>query len=203
MQKWRQSMFANPATWYGLAGIGLLATSLWVPWATAARTARIERRADDIATLLLEASLPFVDDLDEASTSAVLARFHRLASRDGLIVSDVEVVDPLPGTLLSLRNKHYVFHFAEAPLPEGRTKERGAVSPREVMAWPIDENGPGHCAFFHPDDGPRAFTRNLTAKYTGLDSRRPLAGSAHPTSQHFSDVTTFYRSADDERWILY
>lgn len=196
-------MFANPATWYGLAGLALLGTSLWVPWATAARTARIERRADDIAMLLLEAAVPFVDDLDATSAKVVFARFLRLAIRDGLIVSDLEPADTLPGTLLVLRNKHYAFHLAAAPLPDGTVVERGAVPPREVMAWPIDENGPGHCAFFHPDDGPRAFTRNLTAKHSGLGDRRPRPGAAYPASQHFADVTTFYRSGDDERWILY
>ena len=203
MQKWRQSRFANPATWYLIAGFALLVISLWVPWATAERTARIERRADDIAALLIEAANAFPDDLDAADARVVFARFLRLAARDRIIVSDLEPIEPpLPGTLLLLQNKHYAFHLAVSPPPQDEVVGPDTMSAREVMAWPLTATGPAHCAFFHPDDGPRAFTRNLNAGYADLGDKRPLPGRSHPVPR-VREIASYYRSADDERWILY
>jgi hypothetical protein len=77
------------------------------------------------------------------------------------------------------------------------------VSAYECLAWPLSEVGPGHGVFFHPDDAPRAYTRNLTAGYWGLGTHRPLPGQCHRLVGEVSSGRGYYRSAGDERWILY
>lgn len=204
MQNWRRTHFGNPATWFLLLGVAMLGATLWVPWFTAERTARIERRADAIAELLLAAARDFDGAIDEADAQIVHARFLRLALRDQLHTADLEVHEPpLPGTVLTMVNKHYGFHLAVSPLEANVIAGRGTQPAREVMAWPLTSTGPGHCAFFHPDDAPRAYSRNLAAGYAGLGSRRPIPGRSHRRPHGLAEVTSYYRSFDDERWILY
>lgn len=203
MSSWRPSSFRNPATWYLLLGIGLLGMSLWVPWFTAERTARIERRADAIAEAMVEAEREFAGAA-APDPDVLHARFVRLALRDGLHLLDLEMrTPPLPGTLLTLESKHYAFHLAASPAAANVLVGRGTVPAFEAMAWPLSATGPGHCAFFHPDDAPRAYSRNLAASYTGLGDRRPTPGQSHRRPHGLLEITSYYRGFDDERWILF
>lgn len=202
MQNWRRRGIGTPAGWYTAIGVLLLAGSIWVPFLTAERTARVEQRADAIASRLLAASRVVVGPLDGPAVEIVLARFHGLALRDGIHTNDLERIDPpLPDTLLTLRNKHYAFHLAVSPPDPTAIVGRDTEPAYEVLAWPMDVVGPGHSAFLHCDDAPPAFTRNLSAGYVGLGSRRPAPGRSHrrPSSV---EIAAFYRSYDDERWIL-
>ena len=204
MQEWRQSRWRNPAAWFTLIGLLLLAVSIWVPFQTAARTARTEQRADQIATLLLEVVRDFGGELDAATVEIMLARFHRLARRDGVYVTDLELVEPpLPDTVLLLQNKHYAFQVAVSPPDPRATVGAGALPALEVVAWPLTAVGPGHSVFFHPDNAPRAYTRNLAAGYAGLLQRRPTPGKGHRRSTQTMETAGSYRGFDDERWILY
>jgi hypothetical protein len=144
-----------------------------------------------------------VGALDARSIEVVLARFHRLALRDQVHINDLEVVDPpLPGTLLTLTNKHYAFHLAVSPPEATEIVGRDTEPAYEVIAWPLSAVGPGHSAFLACDDAPRAYTRNLTAGYVGLQSRRPQPGRSHRRASGV-DTARFYRSFDDERWIVF
>ena len=200
----RRVGFRDPATYYALLGVALIAASLWLPWATAARTARVEMRADRIAALLAEAGRSLPPDAGPADVDHVWARLQALAAADGVFFADVERIEPpLPGTLIAFTNKHYAFHLARSPLPG---PEPVAVDVDELaleaLAWPRDEIGPGHAVYFHPDDAPRAYTRNLTGGVAGLGDKRPEPGSAHRVRTLF-ETPWSYRSAADERWILY
>lgn len=205
MQDWRRSRWANPARWYTVAGLAALGLSLWLPWMTAARTARVEQRADRIAELLLRAARDRSEPAEEAGLQFVLARFHGLAAAEGVFVSDLERVEPAPpGTLLCLTNKHYAFQLAATPLPPNQVPGRDSVAAVEVIAWPLTATGPGHSAYFHPEDGPRAYSRNLYASYAGLGGRRPQPGSSHrPLRRQGDELPGWYRGADDERWIVF
>ncbi|MBX3464112.1 MAG: hypothetical protein KF830_13140 [Planctomycetes bacterium] len=204
MQKWRRRGIGTPAGWYTLLGVLLLAGSLQVPLLTAERTARVEQRAEQIAGLLLAATLDLRGPLDAWSAELALARFHQLALRDQVHVTDLEPVEPAPpDTLLALRNKHYAFHLAVSPPDPAAPAVRGGEPAYEAMAWPLEPGGPGHSAFLHADDAPRAYSRNLNAGYLGLAERRPRPGRSHRRATTGLEGRHFYRSLDDERWIVF
>jgi hypothetical protein len=190
--------------WYLVAGAGLIVFSVWLPWLAAARTTRVERRAERIASLLLIASRELPPADLAADGDLLQGRFWRLCGASGEHVDDLEVVvPPLPGTLLVLRNKHYAFQLAMAPIPPDAVVARDAVPTREVLAWPLAATGPGHCVFFHAEATPRAYTRNLTANYRGLGAYRPPPGAAQAPVVSGSMPAHSYRARGDERWILY
>lgn len=202
MQQWRHPRLANPANWFLLLGLCLLGLSLWIPWFTATRTARVEMRADQIAELLLEATHGLDCRLDAAGLDVVQARFAALCAAQGVFTADLEPVEPRwPDTLLSLANKHYAFQLANSPPPPRALASRDAIPALEVVAWPLTATGPGHSAFFHPDNAPRAYTRNKAASYEGA-ARRPLPGQCHRPGEG-SVSGQFYRSVVDERWLHY
>lgn len=192
----------NPATWYTAIGVGLLGVSLWLPWASASRTARVEERADAIADALLQAARGDALSGDAAALDRVLARFHALGEARAVFVADLERQEAPADTLLLLTNKHYAFQLAVSLLPQQEHAGRDAVPALEVVAWPLSRVGPGHCAFFHPENAPRAYTRNLAAGYAGTGGRRPLPGRCHRDASS-PDSPSQYRSYDDERWLLY
>ena len=203
MQNWRRRGIGTPAGWYTLVGIVMLGVSIWVPFLTAARTARVELRADRIASLLLEASLTVAGPIGDDDVDFVLARFHALALRDGVHTADLERVEPpLADTLLTLENKHYAFHLAVSPPHATAVPGEGTDPAYEVMAWPREKVGPAHTAFFDPDDAPPAFTRNLNRNYHGFGAERPSPGRSHRHPSNVVDTRAFYRSIDDERWIV-
>lgn len=204
MQEWRPSRLGNPATWYTIVGVIMLGVSIWVPFLTAERTARVEQRAEQIAARLIEAvqSLPY--GLDDTALEVALARFYALAARDGVFINDLEVLEPaLPATLLTLQNKHYAFHLAISPPDPAAIVGSDAQPDYEVVAWPLSSVGPGHCVFFCPDNAARAYTRNLSAGYAGLGAHRPSPGRCHRRPAQGLQSMTSYRAIDDERWILY
>ena len=71
-----------------------------------------------------------------------------------------------------------------------------------MTAWPLSSVGPGHCAFFYPENAERAYTRNLRSEYAGLD-RRPAPGRSHRRPGATSRRFDTYTSDDDERWIYF
>lgn len=207
MSEWQRPGWSNPAAWYVVAGLILLAVSFWIPWASASRTTRIELRADEVAGLLQTAlrevtGIDGGDGFDAATGEIVLARAFRLGLARGAYVSDVEFVDPRPaGVLLALRSRHYAFQVTESPpAPNDRTG-RGAVPALEVTAWPLRNGGPGHCSFFYPDNAARAYSRNLRQSYAGFD-HRPPPGKSH-RRQDADRTPANYSSFDDELWLEY
>ena len=204
MQGSRRGGWIDPATWYLLAGVVLIGATLWLPWYTAARTARVELRADRIAELLLTATRglpapPTADDLE-----SVLARFFALANADGVFLADLErVAAPAPEVLLALQNKHYAIQLALAPADPTATVGRDTVPALEVLAWPLGIAGPGHSVYYHAQDAPRAYTRNLGSGFHGWQERRPLPGAGQRRAVTTVDTPSYYRSANDERWIHY
>lgn len=202
MQQWRHPRLANPANWFLLLGGGLLALSLWIPWFTAVRTARVENRADQITGLLLEAATGLECPLDAAGLEIVMARFQALAAAQGAHLADLERIEPAwPGALLALTSKHYAYQLAISPPPVRSLPSRDSTPALETMAWPLSAVGPGHSVFFHPENAPRAYTRNKAAGFEGL-TLRPAAGEAHRPGEG-SVSANYYRSARDERWIHY
>jgi hypothetical protein len=193
----------NPSAWYLLGGLVLLAASIWVPFATADRTARVELRADRICQSLLATVRSFGQQIEPGDLDIVHARFLRQALADGAFVADLERVDPAPGTLLMLRSKHYAFHLAVSAPDAKATVGDGTEPACEVAAWPLAANGPAHTAFFLPDGAPRAFTRNLAAGYVGTEERRLMPSRAHRAPGAANESPHAYRGYDDERWLLY
>lgn len=211
MTEWRSTRFRNPAAWYVLLGTLLLLFSLWVPWLSASRTARTEGRADETAAALLDASLQLEPPFDEATAQILLARFYLLAESRGVRTKDIERLEPPsdePGTWLLLRNKHYLFRVGASPVP---TKQaRGArISPRavpaiEVIAWPLARVGPGHSAFFYPENAEAAYTRNLRKSYAGTGPEaRPEPGAGHRRATNSEPGRDVYPGVDGERWLLF
>jgi hypothetical protein len=196
----RRRAYRNPANSYLVLGLLLLAGSLYVPYLTASRTARVEGRAEAIADRLREAVAMVPRELDAVDAATVLARFRALAERDQVPTGDLdELVPPLPGTLLTLRNKHYCFHLAISPPDPKEPVGRDTEPAYEVMAWPRSALGPGHSVFFHAQNSIPAYTRNLAKGYAEERGRRPAPGCAQRLE--LGDRTTSYRGVDDERWI--
>ena len=201
----RRSVWRNPANWYLAASLSLLGGSVLVPMLAAQRTARVESRAEQIAQLLAEAARDFPTGIATHDLPIVMARFAALAARPGgPFVDDLQPIDPpLPGTLLTLRNKHYAFHLAESPPDPKEIVRRDTLPSYEVMAWPESLIGPAHSAFFRPDNALPAYTRNLAMGYVGFGRERPLPGRSHQRTGPSFEATASYRSYDDERWIVY
>ena len=204
MTEWRRSRWANPAGWYTTIGLFLLAFSLWIPWLSASRTARVERRANGLAEALLDATAGFELPLDEADLHAIQARFYALADSRGERTKDVERMESPPeGTLLCLVNKHYAFQLAESPPDVNQQAGRRTMPAVEVIAWPQSGIGPGHCAFFYPENAARAYTRNLRAKYAGFEEYRPEPGGPHRRPGLGSRRSSQYPGRDNERWLIF
>lgn len=201
----RPGFWHNPVRWYLLGGTGLLGLSVWLPWFTAARTARVEMRAEHVGELLLEAVANQPLGLDAAAVEHVWARFQALALAHDAFLGDLERVEPpLPDTLLTLRSKHYAFHLAATPPEAGAPVGRDTVPALEVMAWPLEVVGPAHSVYLYAENAPRAYTRNLASGYHGLDNDRPPPGvGQRRVTGNFFDRARSYRAASDERWILY
>lgn len=205
MSDWRRSPFGNPAAWYTSIGILLLAFSLWIPWLSASRTARVETRGDELASALLDATLGMPLPLDEADLQVVMARFFVTAASRGVRTKGVVLVEPPPdGALLCLSNKHYYFQLSEAPPDATSRPGKGTAASLEVVAWPISTLSAGHCVYFYPQDAARAYSRNLRRGYRGLeDDYRPLPGGAHRRPGGNTPRKSQYPGVDDERWIVY
>lgn len=205
MNEWRRTRFRNPAAWYTTMGILLLAFSLWIPWLSASRTARVESRGDRLANALIDATEGFLLPLDEGDLQVVLARFYLTAASRGVRIQEVERVEPPPeGSLLYLTNKHYGFQLSETPPDPTSRPGKNTVASLEVVAWPLSATSPGHCVYFYPQDASRAYSRNLRRGYRGLEENyRPLPGGCHRRPGGGGDSKGQYPGVDDERWIVY
>lgn len=204
MRSSRRDGFVDPMLWYLVAGLVLLAASLWMPWFTAARTARAELRADRLSELLLRAVEGTAATGAEPDPEHVLAVFFALAAADGVFLADVErLAPPAPEIVLALINKHYAFQLAPSPIDPTATVGRGTTPSFEVTAWPLGVAGPGHSVYFQAEDAPRAYTRNLTCGFHGLGERRPPPGAGQRRDGGAFDTPSSYRSNSDERWMLY
>ena len=205
MNEWRRSRFGNPATWLTVIGSGVLAFTLTIPWLSAARTTRVENRADGVASALLEASEGFSAPLSETDTQCLLARFYLVAACREVRTNEVERIEsPSGDVLLSLTNKHYAFQLTQSPIDATARATSKAVAALEVLAWPLSSVGPGHCVFFYPEDASRSYSRNLRASYAGLaDETRPAPGAAHRRPGLGSLKRSQYPGNDNERWIIY
>ena len=199
----------NPATWYTVLGIVLLAATFWIPITTANRTARVEGRADALAeVLLLEAmaSAP-LDFQDPATAAMIYGRLVRRAATQNIYVDDLELLPAQPDIqAITLRNKHYVVQLRPSPQAAPNTLQDQELPPEslplEVLAWPVRSNGPGHGAFFYPEDAEPAFTRNLQFGYHGLEPPHwPRPGHTHRRPD--ANDPWHYRDFDDERWLLH
>lgn len=201
MQQRLRSGAFNPANWYLTLGLGLLGATLWLPWWTAQRTARIERRADQISQQLLEAASDLLVPIDDTTVEFVFARLHAGAEAGDVLIADLERQEPLHGALLTLRNKHYLFGlFPAEPEPNQRIGT-GSVPALEAYAWPASQLGPGHSAFFAAEDAPRSFTRNLARDYHGAEVAPSRSSGQRPVRG--ADLGGSYRGLDDERWLLH
>lgn len=199
----------NPATWYAALGTALLAATFWIPITTANRTARVEGRADALAeALLVEAMAVAPVDFDDPATAAMLyGRLVRRALAEGVYANDLELLPAQRDVrAITLRNKHYVVQLRPSPEAAPTTLEDQDLPPEslplEVLAWPVRSNGPGHGAFFYPEDAEPAFTRNLQFGYHGLEPPSwPRPGHTHRRPD--ADDPWHYRDFDDERWLLH
>jgi hypothetical protein len=182
----------------------LLGFSLYVPWLSASRTARVEQRADLLAAALLDASAGFELPLDEADREGVLGRFFALAESRGVYTRDLERhPSPPEDAQLCLVNKHYLLQLTESPPGANQRAGEDAAAAFEVTAWPMSGAGPGHCAFFYPENAARAYTRNLRANYAGTQDQRLHPGAAHRAIGASGRLTKTYTGADNERWVLF
>ncbi|MFK7740959.1 MAG: hypothetical protein AB8H80_11610 [Planctomycetota bacterium] len=213
MTEWRRTRFRNPAGWLVFVGVLLLAFSLWVPWLSASRTARTERRADRLAEVLLDATQGFEPPFDGFALEAILARFFLLAEQRGVRSKDIvraaaEAAAADGGAedagWLLLQNKHYAFRLGPSPASVRETPSREAVPAMEVLAWPLRRAGPGHATFFYPENARRAFTRNLRNGYAGLaPESSPAAAAGHRRTGFTGHRQAIYPGNDNERWLTY
>lgn len=204
MTEWRRNRWANPAAYYVFGGLLLLAFTLWAPWLSASRTARVERRADAIAEALLEASHGFTPPYDATQTAAIAGRCFAHAASRGEYVKDLELVTPAGEDVwLCLQNRHYVFQLTSSPPAVDQRPGKNTAPAVEVTAWPRDGIGPGHCVFFYPENATRAYTRNLRAAYAGLEENPPSPAAAHRRPGLGSRRLTPYPGRDNERWLIF
>lgn len=204
MSEWRRSGWWSPARWYTVLGFAVLVFSLWLPWLSASRTTRVENRADGLAECLLEVASEFPMPIDEADKQCILARFFALAVARGLRTSRIERIEPAPeDVLLCLENKHYTFQLSVSPPDAQQQPGKGTVPAIEVIAWPSTAVGPGHGAFFYPENAERAYTRNLRKSYHGRGDDRPKPGAAHRRPGLGSGRPMQYTGDDGEHWKLF
>ncbi|MCA8944213.1 MAG: hypothetical protein KDB80_16730 [Planctomycetes bacterium] len=199
----------NSLVW---VGVGLVALSLIVPARSAERTARVETRAEEAARTLLAVAQEMepidLDDLDaarrlESRFRAACAEWH------GHPESYLPHLHECPSELsdvscMMFESKHYCLMLTRSPIPidSGVQPDR---YPFEVYAWPLSLSPPGHTAFFVPEIGDPAFSRNKMRQYVGWKEDRrghralPRPGCGIPRNEVEEGA---YRGRDDERWIL-
>lgn len=196
----------NALVW---TGVGLLVISLVVPGETAARAAKVETRAEEAARALLEtaiASEPL--DLSSPDAAPLLVEAFRATIERNYGHPDSYRPDPRerPAALANVEcavfeSKHYCLMLTRRPTAAEATDRR----PFEVYAWPRTLRPPGHTAFYVPEVGAPAFTRNKMHQYVGWEEDRrgkrllPRPGAGRPRQEARDGA---YRGNDDERWLL-
>lgn len=188
--------------WHLALGTALIAASLGLPWWSAERTARAETRAGQIVALLLEAGHEVGRD-GPPDPDVAFARLLMLARARDVFFGDLEAAAADDEAWLVATNKHYAFRLAPIAADAEARSAPDATPGVAALAWPLAAAGPAHGMFYAPEDGPRAYTRNLTHNAYGFGDRRPGARSGRQRAGNAFDTRIAYRGADDERWLLY
>jgi hypothetical protein len=131
------------------------------------------------------------------------ARLHALGAARGAFLADLQPPTTLDGAWLALANKHYAFRLAPIAQDPAARAAPDAAPGCEALAWPLSATGPGHAMFYAPEDGPRAYTRNLAHGHFGFDARRPAADTGRRRAASTFDTRLSYRSRGEDRWILH
>ncbi len=199
----RAPNLANVLIVVGLVG---LAATFFEPHLSARRVARVESRALEVAQALSSVAVEFqpLDLTSPADRALLLESLRSRCSSLGQPTSDLpELVgdDRWP----TFGNKHYLFRVVRAPVPATRPDDWNPDTPQplEVYAWPRSLLPPGRSAFYFPESGPPAYTRNLAADYNGIDHAPPPGAGQPATGEEPAPDGGSYRSRDqDERWLL-
>ena len=188
---------ANALVVLGLIALGV---SAYLPIASAERVARVESRARVVCDALLVAALEEPPILPGDDLATLTERVRATCSELGIPESDLPTLDE-SGPFPVYRTKHYVFRVVDAPRDPVRAGH-AARRPIEVYGWPDTLLPPGRSAFFVPEAGWSAYSRNLSAKYKGFDPA-PLGGVGAPRSRTGSNApASDYRARNNERWLL-
>ena len=201
-----------------LIGLGGLGFGVWLPYGTADRVYRIEKRVSLYVGEFVKAleQRESVDWSDDDARDEFLAEVN---ASSGLVDPESSLhlrVTPTPPHLnqcFIFSGKHYYYLVANTPqkiLGQEKTIERpgsppvkvndpslAKSAPFEVYAWPKDLEQDGRTVFFAATDGSPAFNRNLDGIYVGLD-RTPTPGAARIDKQDYEDA---YHGIDRQRWL--
>ncbi len=198
----------SPATWFLLAGLGLLVATIYLTVRTAQRTARTEERGDRLAELLLDVgqAIAPIDWQSGWQRQHLLARLLTTALARDVFVQDLELDPARSQDEFVCRNKHYTIVLRPSPHTDSHTTTAAGTGvgddALEAMAWPNETSSPGHAVFFYPGDAEAAYSRNLQYAYADRDvEARPLPGRAHRRDDATRRLWD-YRGFDDERWLL-
>lgn len=197
-----QTGVVGPMAWHLGAGLVLIGASLALPWWSAERTARAELRASRIADCLLEVGQALARD-GEPDPDVACARLFALGEARDAFLADLQPVPSSAGVWLALANKHYAFRLAPIAQDPAARAAPDAAPGCEALAWPLAAAGPGHAMFYAPEDGSRAYTRNLEHGHFGFDDLRPGPETGRRRNGSAFDTRLSYRSRGDERWILH
>ena len=187
-----------------LLGLVTLGISCCVPSWSAARVARVENRALEVAEEVLAlVRRDGIDPLhDPARRDAWLATLRAGCEHRDQPLGDLPDFERgAPEANPTLGNRHYLFRVLARPTANDSAAPNDGAQVLEVFAWPRNLLPPGRSVFCLGEDGHRAFTRNLIASFAGLDAPPP-PGAALPRTDEVDPETGSYRSADDERWLL-
>jgi hypothetical protein len=192
----------GPMAWHLGVGLALIGASLALPWWSAERTARAEMRASQIVDCLLEVGQQLGRD-GPPDADVAAARLYALGAARGAFLADLQAAADADGAWLTMSNKHYAFRLAPIAVDPAARAAPDAATGIEALAWPLAAAGPGHAMFYAPEDGSRAYTRNLAHGHFGFDARRPGPETGRRRNASMFDTRLAYRSRSDERWILH
>ncbi len=207
------------------AGLGTLAMGFWLPYATAERMHRIEKRAEHSTLQILTcvAALEQLSWPDQAARASLLQ-----AVNDGLGHTDPSssiflrerpIPADYPGPSWWIEDKHYLYLVTETPAacreaPETRIDGPGYDKDKvrrpdaaaveqslEIYGWPKTSFHGARTVYFSCTTADPAFHRNLAQRYIGVDSP-PKPGDAVLHHGQPSIKAPVYYGFNDERWQL-
>ena len=199
----------NVANTLMLVGFAVLGVMLFFPSYLAERVARIESRAVDTARILHDLALEEspIDLHDQDRMQSFGTEFRRRCEEFGLPTSYLpepsEVALSWLDEAFCFETRRYMYMVTRQPPPARELPgyDPQARRPLEIYAWPRTLRPPGRSAFFLPESGPTAFSRNLSADYEGWENP-PRPGRGQPREDPGETRRWHYRGLDDERWIL-
>ncbi len=200
-----------------LVGLCALAASLWLPYATASRTKRIETRALDTVVQLadLVKKEPNLNLQDQQAYSRIGQALNKALGvsdqKSSLYVHMEEPLNGLHGQSFLFKDKHFLYLVLQAPPEEEKDEEgdegednpdKSPTTVHETYAWPSSRLGSSRTTFYFNTTGMAAFSRNLDGDYLGRKKRpKPGGGTANDKIQD-SGGEQWYRGKDDNRWIV-